>query len=80
MIKILFVVPSLTNGGAEKVVSKISSSLSNKGYDVSILNFYKCNDEYQVDNKIKRIILSDGSKEDYEKIGKLKRIRLIYIP
>ena len=77
MKNILFIIPSLSNGGAEKVVSIISSSLINKDYDVSILNFYKCDNEYKIDEKINRIILSKGFKEDYSKIGKFKRIKLI---
>ena len=77
MKKILFVIPSLSNGGAEKVVSKISSGLVNKGYDVTILNFYACEDEYSIDEKVKRINISNGTEEDYKNIGILKRFRLL---
>ena len=76
MKKILFVIPSLSNGGAEKVVSKISSGLVEKGYDVTILNFYKCENEYSIDDKVKRITLS-SSENEYEKIGTIKRLRVL---
>lgn len=77
MKKILFILPSLSNGGAEKVVSRISSSLSEKDYDISILNFYKCNNEYSIGFKVKRILLLNGDENDYKKINKFKILRLI---
>ena len=49
MKKILFITPSLSNGGAEKVVSKISSGLNRKNYDVNILNFFRCENEYKIE-------------------------------
>ena len=76
MKKVLFVIPSLSNGGAEKVVSRLSSGLSERAYDVTILTFYKNDNEYLVNENVKRISLSDNEK-DYEKIGLLKRLRLI---
>ena len=75
--KILFVIPSLANGGAERVVSRISSALANKDHDVSILTFYKTDKDYLVDEKIKVVNLSNGDFEDYKKIGTFKRLRLI---
>lgn len=77
MKKILFIIPSLSNGGAEKVVSKISSELSENNYDVTVLNFYRCENEYEIDVKVKRSILSNGTENDYIKINKVKRIKLI---
>ena len=77
MKKILFVIPSLSNGGAEKVVSKISSGLVNKGYDVTLLTFFDCEKEYLIDGKVKRINLSKGYEKDYNSINTLKRFKLI---
>ena len=45
MKNILFIIPTLSNGGAEKVVSKIASSLAELEYNVTILNLYKCKNE-----------------------------------
>ena len=75
MKKVLFVIPSLSNGGAEKVVSKISSGLVNKGYSVTLLTFFDCEKEYTIDEKVKRINLSNGSEKDYNQIGTLKRFK-----
>ncbi len=77
MKKVLFIVPSLSNGGAEKVVSCISSALANKGYDVSLLIFFHTNKEYEIDYKVKQICLSNGFEDAYIKISGLKRIKLI---
>ena len=39
MAKILFAALSLTGGGAERVVSVLSSALAEKGYEVGVLLF-----------------------------------------
>lgn len=77
MKRVLFIVPSLSNGGAEKVVSCISSGLANKGYNVSLLTFFHTSKEYEIDYKVRQICISDGFENDYIKIGGLKRIKLI---
>lgn len=76
MKKILFIIPTLSNGGAEKVVSKISIGLSTANYDITILNFYSCENEYFVSNKIKRIIFAKNEKE-YQKYSKFQRMKMI---
>lgn len=76
MKKILFVIPSLTTGGAEKVVSKISSGLVDN-YCVTILTFFEGQNEYSFDKRVKRLNLSNGFEDDYNKIGKIKRILLL---
>lgn len=76
MKKILFVIPTLSNGGAEKVVSKISSGLVDQGYDITILNFYECDNEYLINKKVKRNFLSKH-EDAYKRINTLKRLKLI---
>lgn len=73
MKKILFIVPTLSNGGAENVVARISSRLVHKGYDVSVLIFYNCEDEYSIDSKVKIINLSKGKYKEYKKISRINR-------
>ncbi len=75
--KILFVIPSLSNGGAERVVSKISTELTKYDYDVNILKFYNTDKDYSVGEKVSIYNLSNGNLEDYKKIGTLKRLKLI---
>lgn len=74
---ILFVIPSLSNGGAERVVSRISSSLSNKEYDVNVLTFYNTDNDYDIDDKVKVTNLSNGNYKDYKSISIFKRLKLI---
>lgn len=74
---ILFVIPSLSNGGAERVVSRISSALSNKNYDVNVLTFYNTDKDYDIDDKVKVTNLSNGDLKTYKGIGILKRLKLI---
>lgn len=45
---ILFAVPVLTGGGAERVVSVLASGLAEKGYKVSLLLNKRCEDEYSI--------------------------------
>lgn len=75
--KILFVVPALSNGGAERVVARISSELCKYDYDINILVFFSIDNEYEVHEKVKIHNLSKGNFNSYKKIGTFKRLRLI---
>ena len=55
--KIAFLINSLTNGGAERVLSTIVSSLKQEGYDVELICLEKEN-FYTIDNSIKVTYLS----------------------
>lgn len=81
MKKYLFVVPSLSKGGAERVVSLLASGLVQiNGNDVTVLRYFKTENDYSVDDKVKIITLSEGYEEDYNKLNKvkvLKRVRQI---
>ena len=57
-MKIMFVVPSLSGGGAERVVSIWSSVLSELGDDISIIIMYGTDNEYIVSSKVNRYYLS----------------------
>ena len=76
MKKVLFVIPSLTDGGAEKVVSEIASGLT-KYYEVHILKFYDSPNEYSLDNNVIVTNLSNGTKQDYTNINRFNRIKKI---
>ena len=77
MKKILFIVPSLSNGGAEKVVAKVSSAITNKDYKVLILVFYSCDNQYTTDKKVEIINLSNGFFVDYANISRINRLMKI---
>ena len=77
MKKILFIIPSLSNGGAEKVVSQISSGLCNENYEVAVLVFFNHNNSYELNDNIKLINLSNGYEEEYNRISKINRLKKI---
>lgn len=53
--KIIFMLPNLNAGGAERVVSILSSKLCEYGYEVSICVFDKKNIAYSINEKVKII-------------------------
>lgn len=78
--RILFVVPSLSNGGAERVVSVLASNLAEKGFDTSCVVYYKAETEYLHSKKINIRYLAGQGEETYkvfsmkQKINKLSRL------
>ena len=76
MKKILFVLPVLSSGGAERVVSIWSSELAKMGADIYLLVFYRVENEYQVNDKVK-IHVIDENKEQYNKLSRMKKIKLL---
>lgn len=77
MKKCLFVIPSLSKGGAERVVCVLASGLVNIGYDITVLRYFKTEADYPIDQRVKIITLSEGYEKDYNKISKLKRLKKI---
>lgn len=65
----LFVIPTLSNGGAERVVSVLSSALVRCDREVWIVKHYEKDDEYPVDPRVQVINLSGGTQADYGRIG-----------
>ncbi len=65
----MFVVPSLSKGGAERVVSVLASGLAEKGYTVSILRYFKTDADYSVSEKVNVITLSQN-ESDYDRMSK----------
>ena len=77
MKKVMFVIGCLAGGGAERVVSSVSSALVSKGHQVSILTYYKEENEYPYSSDINRINISNGSISDFNKMSTLKKLRAI---
>lgn len=76
--KICFVVPSLSDGGAERVVSVLASELARQGNPVEVIIYFRCENEYPISDKVKLVCLSDGDEKAYHKIGfkeKIKKLR-----
>lgn len=72
-MKFLFVTPSLSNGGAERVVSILSSELVKLDHEVDIVIYFKKEEEYSVNNGVNKIYLAD-SESDYFNMPHLKRL------
>lgn len=76
MKKIMFVVPTLSSGGAERVVSIWSSELAKMEADIHLLVFYRVENEYLVNNKVKIHAIKEN-KEQYDKMSKLNKIKFL---
>lgn len=73
MNRVLFVIPSLYGGGAERVASVMAGELANReGFSVSILTFFPSAKEYAVDEKVKRFYLTED-REAYERSSRFER-------
>lgn len=76
----MFVVPSLSDGGAERVVSVLSSELAKTVEKVCVLIYWDTEQNYLVNGNVKIINLSGGNKHLYDQMKtaeRLKRMRSI---
>lgn len=57
MLKIVFIISSLSIGGAERVVCRLTEFLAGRGHDVSVLHFQlnKSTDSYDVDRQVREL-------------------------
>jgi glycosyltransferase involved in cell wall biosynthesis len=75
-IKILFIVPFLSNGGAERVVSIWSSELAKVNANTQILVFYRVENEYTI-NKSVKIHAIRADKKQYDELSIFKKVRIL---
>ena len=76
-MRYLFVVPSLTTGGAERVVALLANALKRKEVQVSILIYYGSVEKYYVESGICVYNLSGGSEKDYKSMNYVQRLHKI---
>ena len=74
--KILFITTSFGGGGAEKVVSLVSSYIYSLGHDVEVLLYYKDEEEYE-HNLNMRIHYLVQTKKEYKSLSLFKKIHLL---
>lgn len=74
--RIIFVSLSLHGGGAERVVSILSSNLAEKGIDVHLIIYDRKDNEYGLNDKVKLYVLSDELKNNKSK-GFMQRILVL---
>lgn len=77
MKKYMFIVPSLSSGGAERAVVNLSSQLAIDGEDVTVVIYFRMPDEYKVQDKVKIINLSGDEEATYNRIAYLKKIWML---
>jgi len=75
--KILFVVPSFSGGGAERVVSVLASSLAEKGIDTHCIVYYQAKNEYPHSEKIQKVYLVDNGEEAYKALGMKQKVKML---
>ena len=86
MKKILFYINTLKYGGAERVMTNLSSQFADKGFEVLFVTSYPSDGEYELNKKIKRYNLesenypSSKIKRNYIRIKRLRQICRIEKP
>lgn len=73
--KFVFVIPTLSMGGAERIVSVLGNTLCRNGQDVTVIKYLDCEDEYKTVPEVKIINLSGGGRAEYDRMSFLVKIR-----
>lgn len=60
--RIMFISPTITGGGAERVVSVLSSCLADRGYHVDLILYERRNNEYSLSNNVNVFLLPKEKK------------------
>jgi len=76
MKKIMFIIPFLSSGGAERVVSIWTSELAKLGADTHLLVFYRVEGEYPIDEGVTVHAIKEN-KDQYNKMSKFEKIKLL---
>jgi len=66
-MKVVFYIGWLARGGAERVISTLANMLNKLGYSCIVVTSYKAENEYLLDDGVKRIVLVDGNKRCFLK-------------
>ncbi|WP_405343043.1 glycosyltransferase [Fibrobacter sp.] len=66
-MKIVFYIGWLARGGAERVISTLANMLNKEGYSCIVVTSYKAENEYRLDEGVKRIVLVEGNKRNFLK-------------
>lgn len=77
MSSYLFVIPSLSNGGAERVVSVLANGLVNRGHKVSIIIYFDTESQYHISKEVDVFNLSGGDEKKYSSMSCFKRMPLL---
>lgn len=75
MKKIMFVANSLVGGGAEKVVSILSSKLLERGFEIYVLVHNKTKNSYAMNDNVKVIYSESKGIGAMKKVSRVLSIR-----
>lgn len=76
MDKIMFIIPSIRNGGAERVITRLSSGLIDAGYEIHILEFFRPVQGYAVDSRV-HLHSMFRNEAEYDQTPFLQRNKII---
>lgn len=77
-MKLLFISGNLCDGGAQRVISVVSSKLAELGHDVSLILYARNEKEYPLSDKVKIYSLGN-SFEEYSKLSEFKRVKMLRV-
>ena len=80
MKKIVFFINTIQGGGAERVIVQLANAFANDIFDVVMVTSFAVNGEFQLDSKIKRIILEESGEEKSiikRNVGRILKLRRI---
>lgn len=75
-MNILFLSGDLCDGGAQRVIARISSQIAEDGHNVTLYVFSKSKKDYQVSEKVKVIYMCENI-EEYNHFSHIKRLFFI---
>ena len=77
-MNIMFIIPSLSGGGAERVITVLASELSKK-HKVTVVTYYKSDKPYVIDKSVdvKCLNTSGGSNPIQKSLNSRKRIHML---
>lgn len=76
MKKIAFHLNCLARAGAERVVTNLAAQFAAAGYEVTVATEWREKEEYELDSRVRRVIV--GPENEEEQKGRLAKIRLRY--
>lgn len=83
-MKLLFYCHGCGNGGAERVITTLSTAFAQKGYEVMLVTTKLSNNDYECDNRVKKVCIhSEGSNAITRNIRIIKKLRKLvrsYMP
>ena len=76
-MKYMIVVPSFSNGGAERVVSVLASQLARRGEKIVVVLYWREENEYPVDGRVPVRCISRGTEAEYRSMTYAQKVRAL---